>query len=514
VTAADISAGHVDWHTNSHPILLWVSTGALTARTRDDEYPVSAGRAVWIPAGVSHAVSLERATVAVAVPSWTRADTLGPERAVVRVIDVPAGLGDWLVHKYYRGPFVEDGPILDLTSGTAAYDAPGVGAAALPAPRSPEARAVTRALLRHPGSPLTMAQFAARESISSRTLHRQFVAETGMTFSRWRTRARIVSAAARIAAGRTIADAARRSGFETAAGFTRAFERHIGLTPSDYAARHRRRGRAARDRSQIESNAHLSALASGQQPLRPLIPAYRGPVRVNDSHVLLWVYRGSAEIHLGHRTRHLVQGQAIWVPAGVSFRVDLAEESILLPLGSRYGRTRIGVDDLRVFSFPPEAESVLLHTTFAEYTLLRPESPLPVTDELFHEQFILTAPGEAEQTGAVGVVAGALRRNPADPRSLADWARTLGTSPGSLGRQFTRQCGMSYRLWRAQLRMHVARELLHLGERPGEVARRLGYASPAGFSKVFVAAHGVPPREFQRSFGTPPGSAPSPAPPL
>jgi hypothetical protein len=31
---------------------------------------------------------------------------------------------------------------------------------------------------------------------------------------------------------------------------------------------------------------------------------------------------------------------------------------------------------------------------------------------------------------------------------------------------------------------------------------------------VFVAAHGVPPREFQRSFGTPPGSAPSPAPPL
>lgn len=495
-TAEDISAGAVDWHTNAHPILLWVHSGTLTARTGDADYVVPTGHAVWMPAGVNHAVQLERATVAVAV--WAPAKAQRDGLSSVRVVEVPSGLGDWLIHKYFHGPFAADGPLLDLATGSSAHGVPGIGGAALPMPRSPEARAVAQLLLRSPGSSLRLAELAVRVSISGKTLQRQFINDTGITFSRWRTRARVAAAASRIAAGRGITNARRHAGFSTAAGLTRAFQRHLGLTPTAYADRHRRPDATTEQETETEMGAHLAALVAGEQPTPPPIPPHRGPDRVNDWHALLWVYRGQANIRIGPRDQHLEQGEAIWVPAGVSYRVAIAAESILLPLGNRYGRSRIGIHDLRVFSFPPHAESVLLHTTFAEYTLLRPENPLPVTDELFHEQFIHAAPGDSEQTGAVGMVATALRRDPADSRSLTDWARTFGMSPIALGKEFTRQCGTSYPHWRAQLRMHMARELLHLGERPGGIARRLGYASPAGFTKVFTTTHGMPPREYQR----------------
>lgn len=495
-TAEDIPAGEVDWHINAHAILLWVHSGVLTAWTGDGDYRVLAGQAVWMPAGVNHAVQLARGTVAVAV--WAPAGAERDGLSSVRVLEVPPGLGDWLIHKYFRGPFAEDGPLLELTTGLSGRGISGNAGTALPMPGSREARAVAQALLRSPGSPLRIEEFAVRESVSAKTLQRQFIHDTGITFSQWRTRARVAAAAARIAAGYGVADARRHAGYSTAAGFTRAFQRHFGLTPTTYMTRRRRSGAVTGREMELEMGTHLAAVVTGEQPASPSIPPHHGPDRVNDWHVLLWVYRGEVDIRIGSRDQHLEQGEAIWVPAGISYRVDTAVGSILLPLGNRYGRSRIGVDDLRVFSFPSHAESVLLHTTFAEYTLLQPENPLSVTDELFREQFIHAAPGDSGQTTAVWMIATVLRRDPADSRSLADWARTLGMSTAVLGREFTRQCGMSYPRWRAQLRMHVARELLHLAERPSDIARRLGYATPAGFTKVFTAIHGIPPREYQR----------------
>ncbi len=44
--------------------------------------------------------------------------------------------------------------------------------------------------------------------------------------------------------------------------------------------------------------------------------------------------------------------------------------------------------------------------------------------------------------------------------------------------------------------MKTARDLLDLGKHSGDIARELGYVSPAGFTKVFTATHGIPPREY------------------
>ena len=62
----------------------------------------------------------------------------------------------------------------------------------------------------------------------------------------------------------------------------------------------------------------------------------------------------------------------------------------------------------------------------------------------------------------------------------------------TLQRDFTREFGMSYSRWRTRLRLRASLALLET--RPvGEVARRVGYASPSAFIAAFAQEYGYTP---------------------
>ena len=484
----DIPPGRVDAHTNDVAVLLWVRNGAITASAAGDQWRISAGSALWVPAGIRHAFRTERGTVVVPAPAHVSGGRAPLSQ--VHIVDVPPAWGDWLIHRRDFVDHTGNGPLLQLATGSSRRTGSPARLRRPPMPRSPEAHAVAQALLRAPGSALELEELAAGRNVSARTLQRQFTRETGVSFSQWRTWVRVTAAAARIATGHSVGSTRRHVGYSTSAGFTSAFRRHIGLSPSDYAGHARASPPPAPD---------VAALVAGGEQSPPPIPPWRRPVQVEDCHTLLWVYRGAATIRIGTRDVRLTRGAAVWVPAGVGYRVDLPAGSVLRPLGDRYGRVRVGVDELRVLAFPPEAETYLLHVSIAEYGLLRPDTPPTLADELFREQFLRAAAGDHELTGAIGAIATALWRDPADSRSLADWAAALGTTTAALRREFAGQTGTSLPRWRSHLRMDIARELLCLGRRSGDIARKLGYAGPATFTRAFTAAHGVPPRDYLRT---------------
>ncbi|MGA3526204.1 helix-turn-helix transcriptional regulator [Melissospora conviva] len=94
--------------------------------------------------------------------------------------------------------------------------------------------------------------------------------------------------------------------------------------------------------------------------------------------------------------------------------------------------------------------------------------------------------------GAAAAVATALAQDPGDPTSLAEWADRLHVSVKTLQRDFTREFGMSYSRWRTRLRLRASLALLET--RPvGEVARRVGYASPSAFIAAFAQEYGYTP---------------------
>ena len=76
----------------------------------------------------------------------------------------------------------------------------------------------------------------ARHGTTSRTLARGFRRETGMSFSEWRRRARLLGALAWIAEGRPILAVALDLGYDSPSAFSAMFKREFGLPPSQYRA--------------------------------------------------------------------------------------------------------------------------------------------------------------------------------------------------------------------------------------------------------------------------------------
>ncbi|MCW2525009.1 MAG: transcriptional regulator, AraC family, partial [Frankiales bacterium] len=74
--------------------------------------------------------------------------------------------------------------------------------------------------------------------VSERTLRRRFQAVAGMTWQQYLLQARLLRAMSQLAVDRSsVAHVAAAVGFDSASGFTRAFTRYTGDTPTEYRNR-------------------------------------------------------------------------------------------------------------------------------------------------------------------------------------------------------------------------------------------------------------------------------------
>jgi AraC-like DNA-binding protein/mannose-6-phosphate isomerase-like protein (cupin superfamily) len=90
----------------------------------------------------------------------------------------------------------------------------------------------------------------------------------------------------------------------------------------------------------------------------------------------------------------------------------------------------------------------------------------------------------------------ALAADPADRRTLEDWARAAGASARTLARLFQSETGLSFRAWRQQVRLHEALARLATGEPVTGVAYAVGYDSPSAFIAMFRQATGETPSRY------------------
>lgn len=107
----------------------------------------------------------------------------------------------------------------------------------MPLPGDPRAGAVAAHLLVAPTDPRALAEWAMQLNTSVSTSRRAFLAETGMTFTDWRTQARLRAALPLLADGLPIDAVGRRAGFMSRAGFVDAFRRHFGHSPAAHSRR-------------------------------------------------------------------------------------------------------------------------------------------------------------------------------------------------------------------------------------------------------------------------------------
>jgi AraC-like DNA-binding protein len=107
----------------------------------------------------------------------------------------------------------------------------------------------------------------------------------------------------------------------------------------------------------------------------------------------------------------------------------------------------------------------------------------------------LPAPRDARAKRAASF----LRENPSHAASLERIARRAGASKRTLERLFLRETGMSFGLWRQQLRLMQALERLAAGESVTEVALAVGYESTSAFISRFRQVLGTTPGRYYSS---------------
>jgi transcriptional regulator GlxA family with amidase domain len=105
---------------------------------------------------------------------------------------------------------------------------------------APAINSVLDFILGNPGDPSTVTALAARAGLSERTFARRFKDETGMTPAAYVETARVGTA--RVALETTtkgVEQIAIGAGFHNAERMRRAFQRHLGISASEYRERFR-----------------------------------------------------------------------------------------------------------------------------------------------------------------------------------------------------------------------------------------------------------------------------------
>lgn len=93
-------------------------------------------------------------------------------------------------------------------------------------------------------------------------------------------------------------------------------------------------------------------------------------------------------------------------------------------------------------------------------------------------------------------VTDALLAMPGNPRTLAQWARQVFTTPRTLARLFVKETGMTFGDWRQQLRLLEAVNRLEQGEPVSSIYLDLGYQSLSAFIEMFRKSLGRTPGKY------------------
>ncbi|MFT3852438.1 MAG: helix-turn-helix transcriptional regulator [Ilumatobacteraceae bacterium] len=223
------------WGTHAHRQhqLAWVSCGLSTAVVDGVRWTVSPTRAVWIPSGWPHDITNHPGARLHCLYMWPEHSPVGwPEPCELAVTPIArellAGLGDsW------------QETTIGAASATVLLAELGRerrGAPTLPMPADERAVELAEALIVDPANQDSLEQWSRRLATSASTLRRAFLAETGLTFSEWRTRVRLDAALPLLNERVSVDRVARRVGYASRSGFIDAFHRHFGHPPGQHRA--------------------------------------------------------------------------------------------------------------------------------------------------------------------------------------------------------------------------------------------------------------------------------------
>ena len=222
-------------HTHRWHQVLYSASGVVRVTTDDSTWIVPPSRAIWIPAGIVHAVAILEEAHMRSLYVLPAASVLPSDAC--RVIEVShllreliATLGTEATEADARRERMVSNLILDELRK----------APTLPVrvamPRDKRLAALCTALVENPASQRSLAQWSPHVGASTRTLTRLFAIELGTTFAGWRQQMRLAHAAPLVTRGWPLSRVAAELGYSSQSAFSAMFRRAFGVAPTRFFA--------------------------------------------------------------------------------------------------------------------------------------------------------------------------------------------------------------------------------------------------------------------------------------
>lgn len=231
----NLKHGHViKRHSHPEDQLLFAAEGAMTVDTNQGVWVVPPLRAVWIPAETIHRVTMSGRVSMRTLYLLPRLCKSLPRRCLV--INISSLLKELILHACafpkLRKRVASERHIIDLiVDQLKTVESIPVQ---LPHPTDARARKLVEKLSANASDQRSLADLCSECGASKRTMQRLFDEETGMSFSKWRQRLRLINAMQRLAAGESVTTAALEAGYNSASAFIAMFRKQLGTTPTRY----------------------------------------------------------------------------------------------------------------------------------------------------------------------------------------------------------------------------------------------------------------------------------------
>lgn len=225
-----------DAHSHLKAQLLWAARGQIAASVGDRRWILAPTQALWIPAGEVHDVRTIDGTELYCAYLWEEECDPDPSAGGGLTVLSVGPLARELLRHLAREDLADAAARHARATLLSVLTPANAADVELPMPVDPRALSVATAVLDHPGATHSLDDWAGRLHASGRTIQRAFLAETGMTFSAWRTRVRLYRSLPLLAEQVPVAAVATRMGYSSTNGFTGAFRHHFGTTPAHYFA--------------------------------------------------------------------------------------------------------------------------------------------------------------------------------------------------------------------------------------------------------------------------------------
>lgn len=191
--------------------------------------------------------------------------------------------------------------------------------------------------------------------------------------------------------------------------------------------------------------------------------------------------------------------RAVWMPGGVEHQID-ARSAVSMRTLYIDPQAAVGLPvDVCVLQVTPLLRELIVEAVTAGpgYETDSPQSRIMavILDQIRSQPvaaLALPIPSDPRLRRLVQ----SLINNPADSRSLGEWANEVGASKRTLVRLFPAQTGMTFRDWRQQRRLLRALELLTTGETVTSIALEVGYDNTSAFIAMFRRCLGTTPMRY------------------